>query len=87
MCQKLNLANLVLWSYKQLKIFLLLLTLCQSSALTAVESDAIKYGSPEDLVLDYDFAVDLASLPLQCYNQEYPYKPSVVLDSEDDLAL
>ena len=47
----------------------------------------IQHSSPEDLILDYDFAVDLASLPLQCYNQEYPYKDPIVLESADDLAL
>lgn len=47
----------------------------------------IQQCSPEDLILDYDFAVDLASLPLQCYNQEYPYKDPIILESADDLAL
>jgi len=47
----------------------------------------IQHSSPEDLILDYDFAVDLASLPLQCYNQEYPYKDAIVLESADYLAL
>ena len=50
-------------------------------------SQNIQYSSPDDLILDYDFAVDLASLPLQCYNQEYPYKDAITLESGDDLAL
>lgn len=47
----------------------------------------IQQSSPEDLILDYDFAVDLASLPLHCYNQEYPYKDPIVLESADNIAL
>ena len=50
-------------------------------------SQKIQHSSPDDLILDYDFAVDLASLPLQCYNQEYPYKDAITLESADDLAL
>ena len=50
-------------------------------------SQNIQHSSPDDLILDYDFAVDLASLPLQCYNQEYPYKDAITLESADDLAL
>ena len=56
-------------------------------ALETKSLSAINNSSPEDLILDYDFAVDLASLPLQCYNQEYPYKDAIVLESEDDLSL
>merc|ERR1712226_125791 len=67
--------------------------LCLSCSLSVnwdVEKDpdsTVNNSSPEDLILDYDFAVDLASLPLQCYNQEYPYKDAIVLESEDDLSL
>ena len=50
-------------------------------------SQNIQHSSPDDLILDYDFAVDLASFPLQCYNQEYPYKDAITLESADDLAL
>ena len=50
-------------------------------------SQNIQHTSPDDLILDYDFAVDLASLPLQCYNQEYPYKDAITLESGNDLKL
>ena len=44
-------------------------------------------SSPDDLILDYDFASDLASLPLECYHKEFPYKDSITLESEQDLSL
>jgi len=37
------------------------------------------------LVLDEASANDLASLPLTCYNQEYPYKDGYVVDAAEDL--
>merc|ERR1719242_1338366 len=45
------------------------------------------FSSPDDLILDYDFASDLASFPLECYHKEFPYKDSITLESEQDLSL
>ena len=72
---------------KQLLLLILLINLCRSLAFIPKNLDAIGSSGPDDLTLDYDFAVDLASLPLDCYNKEYPYKPSVVLESKEDLSL
>jgi len=38
-----------------------------------------------DLVLDYDTAKELAQLPLECYNKEYPYKSAIVFNSSQDV--
>lgn len=37
------------------------------------------------LELDYKTATELASLPLQCYNKEYPYKMGIVLNGPTDV--
>ena len=38
-----------------------------------------------DLILDYKTAEELASLPLECYNKEFPYKSSIVFNSTQDV--
>ena len=38
-----------------------------------------------DLILDYKTAEELASLPLECYNKEFPYKSSIVFNSSQDV--
>ena len=73
--------------HPKLSSLLFLVILYENSAVTTITLDAINPSSPNDLVLDYDFAVDLASLPLECYHKEYPYKDSVVLESKEDLQL
>ena len=73
--------------YAKISVLLLLINLYENSAVATKTLDAINYQSPDDLVLDYDMAVDLASLPLECYHREFPYKDSVVLDSKEDLSL
>lgn len=56
-------------------------------------SFAITIGSPpvqrasDALALDETTALNLLQLPLKCYNQEFPNKDSVVLNSEADLKL
>ena len=72
---------------QKLSFLLFVVLLYENSALTTITLDAIGPSSPSDLVLDYDFAVDLASLPLECYHKEFPYKDSVVLESKEDLQL
>ena len=73
--------------HPKLSPLLFLVILYENSAVTTITLDAINPSSPNDLVLDYDFAVDLASLPLECYHKEFPYKDSVVLESKEDLQL
>jgi len=38
-----------------------------------------------DLVLDYKVAEELAKLPLECYNKEFPYKSSIVFNGTQDV--
>jgi hypothetical protein len=37
------------------------------------------------LELDYQTATELATLPLECYNKEYPYKMGIVLNGAIDV--
>ena len=39
----------------------------------------------DDLVLDYQTAVDFAQLPLDCYQQEYSHKFGLTYASTNDL--
>ena len=41
----------------------------------------------DNLELNYETAEDLASLPLACYNQEYPYKDGYIVKNQTDLKL
>jgi len=38
-----------------------------------------------ELELDYKTAAEIASLPLECYNKEYPYKMGIVLNGAIDV--
>ena len=38
-----------------------------------------------ELTLDYKTAEELASLPLECYNKEFPYKSSIVFNGIQDV--
>ncbi len=38
-----------------------------------------------NLTLDYKTAEQLAALPLECYNKEFPYKSSIVMNGTQDV--
>jgi hypothetical protein len=38
-----------------------------------------------NLTLDYKTAEQLASLPLECYSKEFPYKSSIVMNGTQDV--
>jgi hypothetical protein len=38
-----------------------------------------------NFVLDYETAEELAKLPLECCDRDYPYKPTIILNGTDDI--
>ena len=67
----------------KMKVFGILLILVIQAWLISGPVEALSKDT--DLVLDYDTAVELAQLPLECYNKEYPYKSGIVYNSSQDV--
>ena len=58
---------------------LLVLLLAASGRYSAAQDNGV-----DGLALTYDMAERMASLPFECYNQEYPYRPQYTVNSTEE---